>query len=30
MHPGAIIKPKVLASILDQAGMTVKELRGLL
>ncbi len=29
-HPGAIIKPKTLASILDQAGLTADDLRGLL
>ena len=29
-HAGEIIKPKTLATILDQAGLTVDELRGLL
>ena len=29
-HAGTIIKPKTLASILDQAGLTVDELRKLL
>jgi predicted RNA binding protein YcfA (HicA-like mRNA interferase family) len=29
-HPGEILKPKTLASILDQAGLTVDDLRGLL
>jgi predicted RNA binding protein YcfA (HicA-like mRNA interferase family) len=30
VHSGEIIKPKTLKSILDQAGMTVDELRALL
>jgi predicted RNA binding protein YcfA (HicA-like mRNA interferase family) len=30
MHTGRIIKPKTLQSILDQAGLTVAELRDLL
>jgi len=29
-HPGAILKPKTLASILEQARLTVDDLRGLL
>jgi predicted RNA binding protein YcfA (HicA-like mRNA interferase family) len=29
-HPGAIIKPKILLSVLDQADLTVEELRKLL
>ena len=29
-HPGVIIKPKTLSSILDQAGLTADELRALL
>jgi len=30
VHAGAILKPKTLLSILDQAGITVEELRDLL
>ncbi|HEX6349358.1 MAG TPA: type II toxin-antitoxin system HicA family toxin [Candidatus Dormibacteraeota bacterium] len=30
VHAGAILKPKTLLSILDQAGIRVEELRGLL
>jgi predicted RNA binding protein YcfA (HicA-like mRNA interferase family) len=30
VHPGRILKPKTLASILDQAGLTVDEFRDLL
>ena len=30
VHPGEIIYPRLLASILDQAGLTVEELRALL
>jgi predicted RNA binding protein YcfA (HicA-like mRNA interferase family) len=30
MHTGEAIKPKTLKSMLDQAGMTVDELRALL
>ena len=30
IHTGEVIKPKTLKSILDQAGMTVDELRALL
>jgi len=29
-HPGIIIKPKTLSSILDQTGLTADELRALL
>lgn len=30
LHAGAIIKPKVLTSVLNQAGLSVEELRRLL
>ncbi len=30
VHPGAVLKPKTLLSIIDQAGITVDEFRGLL
>lgn len=30
VHAGAILKPKTLLSVLDQAGIGVEELRGLL